>query len=212
MNKFLCLLFFASLSFQSFTQTSSWERIYLKNVGHFDMPPTMEVLSGKYKVIVDEFKNIYGYDVNQLVIQQKGLNEFGQSASKKYARILFDIEIGNQGDLEKQNFNVNGITLSELTELGKTYKPSIEKSVEVTGSKLIEWFPVKAEKINSYSCLHISYKRQLNNRPQVMVNMYLFMNNDRQYILTMSYRINEEDYWKADLEKTLDSLVITNIE
>jgi hypothetical protein len=35
---------------------TGWERIYIKNVGSFDLPPTMEVQKGKYKEFVDEIK------------------------------------------------------------------------------------------------------------------------------------------------------------
>ena len=36
------------------TLISGWERIYIKNTGYFDLPPTMEVQKGKYKEIADE--------------------------------------------------------------------------------------------------------------------------------------------------------------
>ena len=52
-----------------------WERIYIKNIGYFDLPPTMEVQKGKYKEFIDELKQIKGYDATQLTAQQKGLNE-----------------------------------------------------------------------------------------------------------------------------------------
>ena len=38
------------------TVPTGWERIYIKNVGSFDLPPTMEVQKGKYKEFVDEIK------------------------------------------------------------------------------------------------------------------------------------------------------------
>ena len=211
MVKLFYFLFFTFiLSFQSITQTTGWEKIYLKNIGHIDMPPTMQVQSGKYKVLVDEFLNIYGYDVAQLVIQQKGLNEFGKDAFEKYARIIIETEVGKQGDFEKLNFDINSISSSDLSEMDKTFKPGIIQSIAVTGSKLVDWFPTTIEKLNGYSLMHVSYKRQLNDRPIVMVNMYLFMNNDRKFTVTMSYRISEENYWKTDLEKALNSFVITS--
>jgi len=55
------------------TLPSGWERIFIKNVGSFDLPPTMEVQNGKYKEFIDELKKIKGYDATQITAQQKGL-------------------------------------------------------------------------------------------------------------------------------------------
>ena len=60
-----------------------WERIYIKNIGYFDLPPTMEVQKGKYKEFIDELKQIKGYDATQLTAQQKGLNELGKEGFEK---------------------------------------------------------------------------------------------------------------------------------
>lgn len=216
-NTFLIILS-AFLINCSFGQTSpppplpaGWERIYIKNVGSFDLPPTMEVQKGKYKEFVDEIKKIKGFDASQLTAQQKGLNEFGKEGFEKYARVMVETTFGSPGDFEKFNFNIAEITQADISELNKIYKDQIQQSFLGTGLKLIEWYPLKVEKVNGVSCIHISYKRQLQDKPFVLVHIYYFHNNDRMHNLTLSYRLSEADYWKADFATVLKSFRITNI-
>jgi hypothetical protein len=190
---------------------TGWERIYIKNVGRFDLPPTMEVQKGKYKEFVDEIKKIKGFDATQLTAQQKGLNEFGKEGFEKYARVMIETTFGSVGDFEKLNFNIATYTQSDISDLNTTYKQQIQQSFSGTGLKLIEWYPLKLEKINGMSCIHISYKRQLQDKPFVLVHIYYFHNNDRMHSLTLSYRLSEVDYWKSDYATILKSFRITNI-
>lgn len=193
------------------TVPTGWERIYIKNVGSFDLPPTMEVQKGKYKEFVDEIKKIKGFDATQLTAQQKGLNEFGKEGFEKYARVMIETTFGSVGDFEKLNFNIATYTQADISELNTTYKHQIQQSFIGTGLKLIEWYPLKLEKVNGISCIHISYKRQLQDKPFVLVHIYYFHNNDRMHSLTLSYRLSEVDYWKSDYATILKSFRITNI-
>ena len=43
------------------------------------------------------------------------------------------------------------------------------------------------------------------------VDEYKFFNDDRMHFLILSYRINEENIWKKDFEKILNSFTITNV-
>ncbi len=219
MKKTSFLILFSFLLIQSsFEQVSSpppllpgWERIYIKNVGSIDLPPTMEVQKGKYKEFVDEITKIKGFDASQLTAQQKGLNEFKKEGFEKYARVMVQTIFGSPGDFKKFNFNLAEITQADIAELNKIYKQQIQQIFLGTGLKLIEWYPLKVEKVNGVSCIHISYKRQLQDMPFVLVHIYYFHNNDRMHILTLSYRLSEADYWKADFATILKSFRITNI-
>jgi hypothetical protein len=183
-----------------------WERIYIKDAGSFDIPPTMEIQNDSYQELVEKM----GY-VSQITAQQKGLNALDPDSLQKYARVMFNTELGNPGDFLNIDFNIFEITKSELDELNKMFRQQTTQGFQGTELKLREWIPLKAEKINGMSCIHISYIRQLNNNPSVLVNMYLFHNNDRIHKLTLSYRTTEEDYWKNDFENILKSFRITNI-
>lgn len=190
--------------------TTGWERIYIKNVGSFDLPPTMEVQKGKYKEFNDEIRKIKGFDATQITAQQKGLNEFGKEGFAKYARVMLETTFGSIGDFEKLNFNISEYTQADIAELNTIYKQQLQQSFYGTGLKLIEWYPLKLEKVNGMSCIHISYKRQLQDKPYVLVHIYYFHNNDRMHNLTLSYRLSEADYWKASFATILKSFRITN--
>ncbi len=196
---------------QTSTTPNGWEKIYIKNIGSFDLPPTMEIQKGKYKEFIDEVKKIKGYDATQITAQQKGLNEFGKEGFEKYARVMVETTFGSAGDFEKLNFNLAPYTQMDISELNSTYKLQIQQSFIGTGLKLIEWYPLKLEKVNGMSCIHISYKRQLQDKPFVLVHIYYFHNNDRMHSLTLSYRLSELDYWKSDYATILKSFRITNI-
>ncbi len=215
---FVLLLFSIKLIQSSFGQATSppplltgWKRIYIKNVGSFDLPPTMEIQNGKYKEFVDKQKKIEGFDASQLTAQQKGLNEFNKKGFEKYARVILETTFGSPGDYKKNNFNSTEFTQSEIAELNSFLKQRIKQDFVGSGLKLIEWYPLRVEKINGLSCIHASFVRQLQNKPYVLVHIYYFHNNDRLHNLTLSYRLSEADYWKADFAKILKSFRITNI-
>ena len=189
-----------------------WTRIYIKNLGNFDLPPSMEVQKGKYKEFIDEQRKIKGFDATQLTAQQKGLNKFQKKSFEKYARVIIETAFGTKGDFEKLNFNITSYTQADISELNLIYKQQIQQSFIGTGLKLIEWYPIKIKKINSMSCIHMSYKRQLQDKPFVLVNIYQFHNNDRMHTLILSYRVSESTEWKPTFENILKSYRITNIK
>ena len=193
------------------TLPKDWERVYIKDIGNFDLPPTMEVQKGKYKKYVDSYRNLIGFETTKLTAQQKGLNELSLSGHEKYARVMIETAFGNKGDYEKLNFNTTNHSHADISKLNSTFKQQIQQGFQGTGLKLIEWYPVTVKKINGVSCFHVSYKRQLQNNPIVLVNIYYFHNNDRMYALTLSYRVSESDYWKSDFEKILKSFRITDV-
>lgn len=205
------ILFSQTLPLPPLTLKNGWSRIYIKNVGYFDLPPSMEVQKGKYKEFTDNVKKIHGFDATQLTAQQKGLNEFGKEGLEKYARVMLETDIGELEDYEKLNFNIYEFTKSDILELNTIFKQQIQQNFLGTGLKLTEWYPLKVEKISGMSCIHISYKRQLNNNPFVLVHMCIFHNNDRMHTFTLSYRLSELSYWQADFVHILKSFRITNI-
>lgn len=104
-----------------------WTRIYIKNVGNFDLPPSMEVQKGKYKEFIDEQRKIKGFDATQLTAQQKGLNKFQQKGFEKYARVIIETTFGTKGDFEKLDFNITSYTQADISELNLIYKQQIQQ-------------------------------------------------------------------------------------
>ena len=217
MKNFFILLFTLFVIKSSFGQAPipslpmGWERIYIKNVGSVDLPPTMEITAGIYKQIQNEIYKRMEYDVPQLVAQQKRLNESEKVSFGNYARVIVETTFGSPGDFEKLNFDISKLTPTDIIKINGAYKQEIQQSFLGSGLKLIEWYPLKVEKINGVSCIHISYMRQLLDRPFVLVHGYYFHNNDRMHSLILSYRFSEADYWKTDLRQVLRSFRITNI-
>lgn len=197
----------------------SWKRIYLENIGTIDFPPTMEVQSGKYKEIIDPLKpelmksmginSTTNYDI---IIQQKDLNDLTDVSYQRYARVMINTDYGNIGDFETLYFDINEYTISDIKELNDLFKASLVSGFSGTGLKLVNWNPLKLETINGMACIHISYIRQLNNNPTVFVDIYKFQNVDRMFTLTLSYRQNEEDFWKKDFDTLLKSFRIEDVK
>jgi hypothetical protein len=221
------VLFFGVASAQMLT--TGWHRAYIKDVGSIDLPPTMEVQRGEYKEINDKIYKSSAMNIPQFVAQQKGLNEHKRPTGR-YARVLLETDIGKHGDYEKLSSNIR-YSKSYIAELNKIFKQGTQQKLsesarklsegvqqlsggvrlKIGHQKLIEWRPLKIETINGMSCIHISYTRQLENNPLVIVHEYIFQNNDRMHRLIMSYRQSESDYWENDFSHMLTSFRITNI-
>jgi len=190
---------------------TGWERIYIRNVGFIDMPPNMEVQSGTYQEIMNSFYNRLEIDAPQLVFQQKGLNSNSNSSFQNYGRVILETQIGSYGDFQPLNFNISTVTASEISELNSTFKQSTKNDLLSIGHTLIEWYPLKVKKVNGMPCIHVSYRRQLGSNPIVLVNYFIFQNNDRMHSLTLSYRISEASIWKVNFDRILSSFRITNV-
>lgn len=191
---------------------SDWQRIYIKNVGNIDIPPTMEIRSGELKEFTENYRKVFGLDAAQVVIQQAGQNELDNESSKRYARVMIETTVRSANSYEKLNFNITKISKSEIDEMNQFLKENTRTNLTKTGSKLIEWYPASFIEVNGMSCLHMSYTRQLGNNPIVLVKTYLFQNFDRSHSLSLSYQISLKNEWENDFENILNSFRITNIK
>jgi hypothetical protein len=190
---------------------TGWTRVNIINVGFFDIPESMEVQKGKYKESMDATKRIKGYDVSQLTVQQKGLNDYKKNSFERYARVIVETDFGKKGEFERINFDISVLSQTDINQINNTFKQNIKLGLESANLKLIEWYPIKVEKVNGMSCIHVSYIRQLQDKPNVLVHMYMFQNNDRMHKFTLSYRLSESEYWKTNFATILKSIRITNI-
>ena len=208
---FSFLILYFTLPDQTYREVnleSVWKRIYIDGVGIIDIPPTMEVQSETYK------RKTSGYlfdDDNRIIIQQKGLNDFVDSAFNRYARVIINTIYGKPGDFLTLYFDINSLSQAEIEELNTLLYQQSVQSLKLINHKMIKWYPLRIEKVNGMSCFHVKYIRQMSDNPYVMVNMYLFHNYDRAHILTLSYRVSEADYWEKDFKRILSSFRITNI-
>ena len=214
---FLILVLFTAVNTFSQGQAAQalltgWERIYIRNVGYIDMPPHMEVQAGTYQEIMNNYYNRLEVDAPQLVFQQKGLNSNTSSSFQTYGRVLVETQIGNYGDFQPLSFNIGTVTAPEINELNLNFKQKTISDLASIGHSMIEWYPLKVKKVNGLPCIHVSYRRQLGTNPVVLVNYYIFQNNDRMHSLTLSYRVSESGIWKTDFDRILTSFRITNVK
>lgn len=188
-----------------------WNRIYIKDVGSFDLPPTLEIQDGNFRTLMIEGNKKLGLDASQVTAQPKGLNDFAQQGLQKYARVILRTSQSSPGDFEKLNFKPSSYSASEITEISTMYKNTMTNQLGRMQMKLLYWHPLKIEIINGMTCLHTSYRRQLKDQPIVQVDTYIFHNYDRMHMLTLSYRVSESSQWKSDFSKILASFRITNV-
>lgn len=216
MKHTLTLLAFILISTISFSQSTDFENYRIIEVGSISIPNNMEIQSGNYKKLSEtyqkEISKKFGYEVsdNRIVFQQKGLNDLEKQGLASYVRVILETEIGNFGDFDKLTNKLTA-TPQEISNISKEFKSQIQQSFAGTGLKLITWNGISIVTINGRTALKISYLRQLNDKPYVVVNMYRFQNNDRLHSLTLSYRQSDEATWKPLLTKIANSFTITNV-
>lgn len=209
---FYSVIFFG-ISFCQQNNSVTWQKINISGFGSFEFPSTMEIQKGLFREYVNNgLKDLFAIDSSQITFQQYGLNEGNNESFKRFARIILKTRFGAKGDFKKLDFKNDEIFEKQLKELNSTQMLEQKQKLEMAGGKLVDWIPAKYEIINGFSCVHICYSRQLNNNPIVMVNEYLFYNNDRFHSLTMSYRVSETEYWKSDYEGVLKSVKINMIK
>ena len=176
----------------SFSQSTDFENYRIIEVGSISIPNNMEIQSGNFKKLSEtyqkEMSKKFGYEVsdNRIVFQQKGLNDLEKQGFASYVRVILETEIGNFGDFDKLTNKLTA-TPQEISEISKEFKNQFQKSFAGTSLKLITWYGVSIVTINGRTTLKLSYVRQLDDKPYVVVNMYRFQNNDRFHSLTLSY-------------------------
>lgn len=209
------LVFLFIFLFQ-FAVSQSFEKYYLKNIGSISISNTLELRSGNFSRIIDPYKKAvekkFAIQISddRIVFQQKGLNEFSKSGFSDYVRVIIETEYGSAGDYEKAKSTVT-LTPVELSQISSQMKAQVNSSFSGTALKLLKWNGVSMQRINGNLALKISYIRQLNNNPPVVVNMYQFHNYDRMYTLTTSFRQSNAAHWLPVMNKVVNSFVISNI-
>ena len=152
-----------------------------------------EVRENVYQEMNIDPESMEGIQQN-LMVKQKGM--------KLYARIIIETIPGKPGDYERIN-SMYTMTSEELQITEKQLKSSFEEQFRSTPLNILLWYPLKLVDINGMRALNFSFKRQLNNNPQVLVSYYLFQNYDRLIRLTASYRLDEKEIWQDLIQLSL---------
>lgn len=198
--KRLLILLFAIVSSSISAQSTTYK---LKSIGYITIPNEMELQGGKYGDFLRErAKNLpieIDFD-NRIVFQQKGLNNFSESAFGFYARIIIETDYGDFG------YDTN-LTSQEQRELSLILKNEISH-LRQYGLKLIDWYGVSRSNIGGKSAIKFSYTRQLNSNPFVYVSTYIIPKGNKQYRITFSYREKDKDKWQPLYNQVINSIKI----
>ena len=190
------------------TLPNNWERIYIKNTGSFDLPPSMEIKKGKYRTFTDKTKNIEGFDVKEITAQQKGFNLSSGTSIEWYARVMLETKYDSPGEFEELTFNIFKYTKAYVNELNAKFNDQIAQDLRAKSQKISEWHPVKLERVNGMSCIHVHYISQPNNSPPVLVHKYIFQNYNRVHTFTLLYPVSDTNHWEKDFKTILESIRI----
>ncbi|MGE5391579.1 MAG: hypothetical protein ACM3PE_11015 [Deltaproteobacteria bacterium] len=181
-----------------------YARLVIPDVGTLDIPDTMQPQTKDSKQAVKAVGEIMKLPMNSdgFVVMQKGLDH--------YSRIMVDVYKGTPGDYAKLYVNYIA-TKDEIDTISETNKKAATKDLQLTGSRLLDWYTPKVENINGMTALVFNYRRQMGNNPPVVVWEYRFSNYDRLVVLIQSYRESEKELWDESFKKSLKSFRITNI-
>lgn len=187
---------------------STAETIEIPDVGNIVIPEIMEVKDLLKNIAVRNYvykkmnvdpKSMEGVQQN-LMVKQKGM--------KLYARIIVETIPGKPGDYERIKTKYV-LTSEDLKATEQQIKSSFESQFEKTPLKILQWYPMRLVDINGMRALHFSFRRQLNNNPEVLVNYFLFQNYDKLIRLTASYRLDEKEIWQDLIQRSINSFRIT---
>ena len=189
-----------------------WIRIVIKDVGSIDYPTDfLELQSGEYRGMVEEFNQIVELSKSDFTLQQVGLNDLLPSAFDEYRRVMFQTLYLNPGE---EVFRANErFTLSqaELAEFENQLKEQTLRDFEMLSAamgqehKLVESVSLEIKEVNGMFPFVYTYKRQLNDNTVVLVETYMFQNYDKIHHLSFSYRVVDEEECRDIYDKILDS-------
>lgn len=199
----------------AYSQDVVLRRYNIPSLGQISIPTNMELQAGKYKELNKEYRQVFSDQTglvlqltgNEHIFQPRGINNFDKNALAIYARVIVETDIGKYGDYLRVS-SPYSLSSGELSQISRETYNEMQSSLSPINIKIIRWDGVRPVKVNNQNALEVSYSRQLNNNPYVVVKIYHFQNNDRGHRLTVSYRQEDEKLWKPLFDKTLNSLTI----
>ncbi len=189
-----------------------WVRLRIEDVGSIDYPTDfLELQSGEYRGMVEEFNQIVELSKSDFTLQQVGLNELQPSAFDEYRRVMLQTFYLNPGEevfRANEEYTMSRQELAEfqnelINQLLQGY--AMQKSIGLGNNKIIDSGSLEIMEINGMFPLVHTYKRQLNDNPVVLVKAYLFWNYDKIHGLAFSCRVVDEEECRDIYDKILDS-------
>lgn len=183
-----------------------WVRLNVKGVSLIEYPiDFLELQSGDYKNIAEEFGQIWELLVPDFTLQQVGLNDFEPSAFLEYRRVMFFAEYLYPGEEVLRADEMGTFSESELAILEYVMVEQLKQEFQTMGISFIESVSLEIKAVNGMYPLVHTYKRQLDDNPIVLVQSYTFQNYDMIHYLIFSYRLEDEEECKDIYDKILAS-------
>ncbi len=195
-------------------QDSSWTLVSIPDTCSFRIPPSMELQEGAYRIVSDEYHRKY-FQANSAttrnVIQQKGLNSNDAPARLRYVRVIIETQTANRGDFPSLGSSLSEWQESDIEDIDSIAKMAFQREMDqatVAGlqPKLKFWNGTRIATLNGVECFVTEYTRALGTSPDVFVQLYRIMNNDKMHSVSVSYRLSEWALWESDLATLLRTL------
>lgn len=184
----------------------------IKNMGYISMPKEMELNIGQVNEVLDEslsaLLNKYKLEISdkKIVFLQKILNP-ADTINKKW-RASFTIETN-----DSQGRDVENMGQLEVQKMNDSVRASYGAKLREQNLKILSWYGVQKVKLNGINALKLSYINQVKNSSaknniKTMVNTYWIYKDSKEYILTFSYKKQEQNKWKLVCSEILKSIYI----
>ena len=181
-----------------------WSRIAISGFVTVDIPPTIELRKGNYKMLQEELaKTLYDLDlrVQALTFQQAGLNDLEEGSMRRYARIIFKSVFDENGHFDWSDEKLSQATLMRIEEEEYAMAKKEIEQLKRSGfgsAKIIKWYPVRKVRLGGLSGYCIAYLHQQETCPPIYVEVYKLGSGRYLHLVTFSYRQSEEMFWKSD--------------
>lgn len=180
----------------------------IMDMGYVSIPKEMELDEGNVREVSDQslsaLLNKYNQEIvdKKIVFLQKDLIH-NDEVDTKLLRASFTIVKDTQ-DLDLENMDQ-----LQIENVSDSIRSAFTKELEKEKMKIISWYGI--QKIifnNETNALKLSYIKQDINKVKIMINTYWVYKNSKKYILTCSYKRQEQNKWKPVYNQILKSIYI----
>lgn len=180
----------------------------IMDMGYVSIPKEMELDEGNVRDVSDQslsaLLNKYNQEIvdKKIVFLQKDLIQ-NDEVDTKLLRASFTIVKDTQ-DLDLENMDQ-----LQIENISDSIRLAFTKELEKEKMKIISWYGI--QKIifnNETNALKLSYIKQDINKVNIMINIYWVYKNSKKYILTCSYKRQEQNKWKPVYNQILKSIYI----
>lgn len=197
----------------NYQRYADWESVSIPRVCEFQIPPSMELQAGVMKALKNKYNEKHlnsGNAKSSIVAQQKGLNDLEQDAMSKYARVIVKYQPDPDGEFGEMLRDPAIRDLEMIAFIDSALEASARQSATQAARagmdmKIISWEGTEVVTVNGIDCLKTMYRRTVNQGAPVLVQEFKIPTNGQFLTVTVSYRIQEADYWANDLNKLINT-------